>query len=119
MPNGARPARRYPMNRNTLDHSMPHPATSRKTLTLKNPALAKPLEYRVVWNGTTAEWEIYRNGVKTGQARRKKQSAIDMAVLAIKSDESFAAAKAVVVSVKDGAHQAEWTRPASESPAAS
>ncbi len=45
-------------------------------------------------------WRM-RNGRKTGVSRRKRQSAIDMAILAIRAEERSPDAKAIVMSLKD------------------
>jgi hypothetical protein len=66
------------------------------------------LEYRVIWNGACEEWVIYRNGTRTGKTRRKKQSAIDLAIIAIREDQSLTDAKATVVSIRDGVAKTEW-----------
>jgi hypothetical protein len=85
-------------------------ATLRKIITLKRPAsrTAADIEYRVAWNEIGGDWEIFRNGEKTGRSRRKKQSAIDMAILAIRSEEKSSAAKVIVTSLKDGSFKIEW-----------
>ena len=66
------------------------------------------LEYRLIWNGTSGVWDILRNGVNTGTSRRKKQSAVDLAVLAIQADQALSGAKTTVVSVKDELLKIEW-----------
>lgn len=66
------------------------------------------LEYRLIWNGTSGVWDIFRNGVNTGTSRRKKQSAVDLAILAIQSDRALSGAKTTVVSVKDELSKIEW-----------
>lgn len=66
------------------------------------------LEYRLIWNATSGEWDVFRNGVNTGMSRRKKQSAIDLAVLAIRGDQTLSGAKTSVVSVKDALSKIEW-----------
>jgi hypothetical protein len=80
---------------------------------LKVPAshIAAEIEYRVVWSEINAHWEIHRNGDKTSASRRKKQSAIDMAILAIKSEERSPGAKVIVTSLKDRALKIEWVDP--------
>jgi hypothetical protein len=82
----------------------------RKTLSLKRPVQPNwaVLEYRLVWNETSVAWDIYRNGMNTGSSRRKKRSAIDTAILAIKADHKLVGAKASVISVKDGLLKPEW-----------
>jgi hypothetical protein len=67
------------------------------------------LEYRIVWNDVSWEWGILRNGTSTGLARRKKQSALDIAILAIQNDENASQMKAKIVSLKDGLSKIEWT----------
>ena len=84
----------------------------RKILGLKSSV--KPnwavLEYRLVWSEPAGQWEIYRNGVKTSSARRKKQSAVDLAIFAIGKDKSLGGANARVLSVRDGQVRTEWER---------
>jgi hypothetical protein len=71
------------------------------------------VEYRVVWNQISRDWEIYRNGAKTTAARRKKQSAIDIAILALRAEDRPPGAKAIVTSLKDNAVKTEWESPPS------
>lgn len=82
----------------------------RKILGLKSPVQScrVVLEYRLIWNGKSGEWDIFRNGVSTGTSRRKKQSAIDLAVLAIRADQALVGAKSTVVSVKGALSKIEW-----------
>jgi hypothetical protein len=96
-------------------------STPRKTIRLKMPAshVSAEIEYRVVWNETGAHWEIYRNGARTGASRRKKQSAIDMAILAIKAEKRSPEAKAIVTSLKDRILKIEWSGPPNDVAAAS
>lgn len=84
----------------------------RKTLSLKRPIVSNivMLEYRLIWNEKSLEWDIYRNGVKTGLARRKKQSAIDMAILSVQSEEEVLRKNGKVVSMKDRMLTVEWTQ---------
>jgi hypothetical protein len=90
---------------------------SRKILTLKAPASRKAadIEYRLVWSEIDAHWEIYRNGAKTSASRRKKQSAIDMAILAIQAEEKSPDAKVIVTSLKDRTLKTEWAGPSNKS----
>jgi hypothetical protein len=92
---------------------MTHPSKQRKIISLKNPIPRKAavLEYRLVWNEALEEWDIQRNGVKTGISRRKKKSAVDTAILAIQSEAMFPNEPATVVSMKDGARKTEWVSP--------
>ncbi len=85
----------------------------RKTIKLKMPAstVSAGIEYRIVWSETDAHWDIYRNGSKTGASRRKKQSAVDMAILAIRAEERSPQMNAVVVSLEDGIMKIEWSDP--------
>jgi hypothetical protein len=85
-------------------------STPRKIIELKKPAahIKADIEYRIVWNEISANWEIHRNGTKTGASRRKRQSAIDMAILAIQSEESRPDAKAIVTLLKGGTLKTEW-----------
>lgn len=82
----------------------------RKTLTLKGAALSnnKSIEYRLIWNEASQEWDIHRDGLKTGLARRKKQSALDRAMLAIRSEGGAQASAAKIVSIKDRVLTTEW-----------
>src|SRR3569833_342787 len=84
----------------------------RKILSLKRPVGIKMpvLEYQLIWNEDSQEWDIYRNGLKTGTTRRKLRSAIDIAILAVQSDERARGADARIVSVKKRASTLEWTR---------
>jgi len=93
-------------------------ATPRRILGLKSSVQPKwaVLEYRLVWNEPAGQWDIYRNGLKTDSARRKKRSAVDLAILAIGADKSLAGAKASVVSVRDGVLRTEWSAPLQYSP---
>jgi hypothetical protein len=77
--------------------------TARRTIKLK-----ADIEYQVVWSETAAQWEIHRNGVKTNASRRKKQSAIDRAIIAVLSELISPEARAVVTSLKEGTIQIEW-----------
>jgi hypothetical protein len=92
---------------------MPSKTTPRKIITLKRPVSrpAPEIEYRLVWSASDAHWEIHRNGVKTSASRRKKQSAIDMAILAIQAEPRRPDAKAIVTSLKDRALKTEWVSP--------
>jgi hypothetical protein len=84
----------------------------RKILSLKRPLdLKKPvLEYQLIWNEDNQGWDIYRNWLKTGAARRKLRSAIDIAILAVQSDEGARGAEVRIVSVKKQASTLEWTQ---------
>lgn len=84
----------------------------RKTLSLKKPFEPKeaPLEYRLIWNEDSHECDVYRNGAKTGLARRKKQSAVDNVILAIQSDVGTSRMGARIISVKGRTSTIEWTR---------
>jgi hypothetical protein len=95
---------------------MTQQSKERKILSLKRPLdLKKPaLEYQLIWNEDSQEWDILRNGLKTGAARRKLRSAIDIAILAVQSDEGAKCATARIVSVKKRASTLEWTRTKSE-----
>jgi len=81
--------------------------SKRPILRLKAGAAAAPVlrvEYRVVKQEPEAEWQILRNGVDTGKSRRKKQSAIDLAILDARAElemrafdpDVFARAKATI-----------------------
>jgi hypothetical protein len=85
----------------------------RKVIRLKAPAagLTSDIEYRVVWNQTHAQWEIHRNGAKTSNARRKKQSAVDLAISAIQAEVRPPEAKLIVTSLKDKTLKTEWVGP--------
>jgi len=84
----------------------------RKILSLKRPPGPKKpaLEYHLIWNEESQKWDICRNGLKTGAARRKLRSAIDIAILAVQSDEEARGADARIISVKKRASTLEWTR---------
>ena len=71
--------------------------------------LKADIEYQVVWSETFSHWEIYRNGTKTNDARRKIQSAIDRAIVAVQSELTSPKLRAVVSSFKDGTKHIEWT----------
>jgi hypothetical protein len=95
-----------------LESGMPEPVRQRKVLSLKRPLETKRamLEYRLVWNDASGEWDIHRNGIKTGTARRKKQSAIDTAILAIRAAGGECAKKALILSSKDNVLTTEWEK---------
>lgn len=78
--------------------------------------IAADIEYRVVWSEINAHWEIHRNGAKTSASRRKKQSAIDMAIFAIQSEAKPPEAKVIVTSLKDKILKTEWVEPSNGSP---
>ena len=86
---------------------------SRKIIKLKTPAprLTAEIEYRVAWNEICAHWEILRNGTSTNTSRRKKRSAIDLAILAIQSEENPMEAKVIVTSLKNNILKTEWIGP--------
>jgi hypothetical protein len=84
---------------------------SRRILSLKAPGAAADIEYRVVWNELSANWEIHRNGAKTNASRRKKQSAIDMAILKIQAEATPPQAKIIVTSWKERTLKIEWVGP--------
>lgn len=90
--------------------TMTHLPKQRKILSLKGMVQPqnKPLEYRLIWNEANQEWDIHRNGQKTGLARRKKQSAIDRAMLAIRSDGGAQGGVAKIISMKDRVLTTEW-----------
>ncbi len=90
---------------------------TRKIISLKMPAPRRgpDIEYRVVWSEIDAHWEIHRNGAKTSASRRKKQSAIDIAILAARSEEWPPVAKVIVTSLKDRILKTEWVSPSSKS----
>jgi hypothetical protein len=85
---------------------------ARKILGLKRPVDLKKsvLEYRLIWNEDSQAWDMHRNGLKTGAARRKLRSAIDIAILAVQSDEGARGADVRIVSVKNRDSTLEWTR---------
>jgi hypothetical protein len=66
------------------------------------------IEYRVVWSEKDAHWSVHRNGADIGSSRRKKQSAVDIAILALKSESRVFDTKAIVTSIKDGVQKTEW-----------
>ncbi len=60
------------------------------------PVKVADVEYRVVLNKATMEWNVFRNGAATDvAARKKKQSAVDSAVRDAQAE--VAASNAVVV----------------------
>ncbi len=93
-----------------LVREMPEPASQRKILSLKKPIKPKVaiLEFRLVWNDDSQEWDIHRNGIKTGIARRKKRSAIDTAILAIRAAAEDSTEKALILSAKNNVLTTEW-----------
>jgi len=88
----------------------------RKIITLKAPAsrVAADIEYRLVWSEIRAQWEIHRNGAKTSASRRKKQSAIDIAILAVQSEVRSPEMKVIVTSLKDRTLKTEWVSPSNK-----
>jgi hypothetical protein len=93
-----------------LVREMPGHDSQRRILSLKKPIQPKVaiLEFRLVWNNDSGEWDIYRNRIKTGIARRKKRSAIDTAILAIRAAADDSTEKALILSVKDNVLTTEW-----------
>jgi hypothetical protein len=87
--------------------------TPRKILSLKSPVspIAADIEYRLVWSEIRAQWEIHRNGARASASRRKKQSALDRAILAIRSEASSPDVKVIVTSLKDRILKTEWVGP--------
>lgn len=86
--------------------------SKRPILRLKAGAAAAPVlrvEYRVVKQEPEAEWQILRNGVDTGKSRRKKQSAIDLAILDARAELGTAKAKVTVTVLEAGKVTTEWT----------
>jgi hypothetical protein len=92
---------------------MSTPFLTRKVIGLKTAASPRraDVEFRVIWNKFSGDWEIYRNGVKTNGSRRKKQSAIDIAILKLRSEDRPLEAKAIVTSLKDEDLKIEWESP--------
>jgi len=78
---------------------------------------AGPIDYRVIWNQAASQWDIRRNGVDTKTSRRKRQSAIDLAVRQAKAET--AKVKITVTSVEGAKVKTEWTAPAADKPPAS
>jgi len=78
-------------------------SSTRHTIRLK-----PDIEYQVVWSETLSHWELYRNGIKTNNARRKMQSAIDRAIAAVQAEMTAPKMMAVVSSFKDGIKNIEW-----------
>ena len=77
-----------------------------KPVTVRVPTLI--VDYRVVWNEAASQWDIKRNGVDTKASRRKRQSAIDLAIRQAKT-EAGANAKVTVSSVEATKTKTEWT----------
>ena len=90
---------------------------TRKIISLKAPARRRvpDIEYRIVWSEIDAHWEIHRNGAKTSASRRKKQSAIDIAILTVQSEERSPEARVIVTSLKDRILKTEWVSPLNKS----
>lgn len=89
----------------------------RRTLSLSKPLSAPiggaaTIEFRVIWNEAAAAWDITRNGVDLHVSRRKKQSAIDLAIRKAQAEMATSAAKIVVTSVEDRKKKTEWPLPA-------
>jgi len=71
------------------------------------------IEFRVLWNETKAEWEIQRNGTDIESPRRKRQSAIDLAVRAARAEKAKTQAKVIVTTMDGRKAKTEWTSDAS------
>ena len=75
----------------------------------KIPAELLKIDYRVVWNEAAAQWDIRRNGVDTKNSRRKRQSAIDLAILKAKAEQETAKGTITVATLEDGKAKMQWT----------
>jgi len=82
-----------------LVREMPGHDSQRRILSLKKPIQPKVaiLEFRLVWNNDSGEWDIYRNRIKTG-----------IAILAIRAAADDSTEKALILSVKDNVLTTEW-----------
>lgn len=69
------------------------------------------IEYRVTWNERDAQWDVRRNGVDTNTSRRKKQSAIDLAIREAQAEVNTSRAKILVTTMEGRKVKTEWTRP--------
>ena len=78
-----------------------------KAVTL--PAELLKIDYRVVWNEAGEQWDIRRNGVDTKNSRRKRQSAIDLAVRQAKAEMETAKGTITVSTVDGTAVKTQWT----------
>lgn len=82
----------------------------RRVITLKGRQSVKSeaVEYRIIWNQDNAAWEVFRDGMDTGLSRRKKQSAIDIALQAVEKAGETRTANVKIVSVRDRKLIVEW-----------
>jgi hypothetical protein len=70
------------------------------------------IEYRVVRNEATKQWNVFRNGVVTViSARKKKKSAVDSAVRDAKVESENSGAVIVVISVEGRKIEMVWRAP--------
>lgn len=85
--------------------------SKRMTLRLKADApvsFTKRIEYRVLKHEPDAEWTVLRNGAATGMTRRKKQSAIDMAIKDARTELESSKAKITVTVHEIGKVTVAW-----------
>jgi hypothetical protein len=68
----------------------------------------KRIEYRVLKHESETEWTILRNGVSIGKPRRKKQSAIDMAIKDAQAERETSKAAITVTLFEAGKVTTEW-----------
>jgi hypothetical protein len=87
------------------------PEQTRKILQLKVPGAdtSSDVVYRVVMNTLRSEWNIFRNGVRTSNARRKKQSAIDLAIRSAQVELPSVEGKILVTTFERGKLTTEWS----------
>jgi len=70
------------------------------------------VEYRVVLNKATMEWNVFRNGAATDVLpRKKKQSAVDSAVRDAKAELAASKAEIIVTCVDGRKAQTVWKTP--------
>ena len=89
----------------------------RRTLSLSKPLTtriggAATIDFRVSWNEAAATWDVTRNGVDLKTSRRKKQSAIDLAIRKAQAEMETSQAKIIVTSIEDRKAKTEWPLPA-------
>jgi hypothetical protein len=70
------------------------------------------IDFRVTWNEATAAWDVKRNGVDIHASRRKRQSAIDLAIRKAQAEAATSQAKIIVTSLENGKAKTEWPLPA-------
>ena len=96
--------------------TVPKRPTLRLNKAVSLPADLLKIDYRVVWNEAAAQWDIKRNGLDTKNSRRKRQSAIDLAVRQAKAELDTAKGKITVSTVEGTKTKTEWTSEAKPGP---